>query len=52
MATDRDRKLGLNEAMFREVNERIESLAETFGLQSPLDLVCECGSASCTEQIA
>jgi len=38
--------------MFREVNERIEGLAETFGLGGqPLDLICECGSTSCTQQI-
>lgn len=38
--------------MFREVNERIEGLAETFGLEAqPLDLICECGETSCTQQI-
>jgi hypothetical protein len=42
----------MNEALFREVNERIESLAESFDLRSgPLDLVCECGDASCVERI-
>jgi hypothetical protein len=34
------------------VNERIQELAKTFGLdEQRLDLVCECGDASCTEQI-
>lgn len=42
----------MNEAVFREVNERIDDLAHTFELErSPLDLVCECGDASCTQQI-
>jgi hypothetical protein len=49
---ERARRIGVNEAMFREVNERIESLAETFGLRGhALDLICECGDVSCTEQI-
>ena len=48
----RDTQIGLNEAVFREVNERIEALAETFELKSePLDLVCECGDGSCIQRI-
>ena len=48
----RDARIGLNEAVFREVNERIETLAETFDLGSqPLDLICECGDASCVQRI-
>jgi hypothetical protein len=48
----REDRIGLNEALFREVNERIEDLAETFDLTSePLDLVCECGEALCVERI-
>lgn len=48
----RDARIGLNEAVFREVNERIEGLAETFDLGSePLDLICECGDASCVQRI-
>jgi hypothetical protein len=42
----------MNEAVFREVNERIEDLSQSFGLGGqPLDLVCECGDASCAEHI-
>jgi hypothetical protein len=52
VADERARKIGVNEAMFREVNERIEGLAETFGLgEQPLDLICECGDVSCAQQI-
>jgi hypothetical protein len=48
----RDARIGLNEAVFREVNERIGTLAETFDLGSqPLDFICECGDASCVERI-
>ena len=43
----------MNEAVFREVNERIEDLAETFDLKTQtLDLICECGDAGCVERIS
>jgi hypothetical protein len=48
---ERVRRIGLNEAVFRQVNERIEDLAETFDLGEKLDLICECGDASCTSRI-
>ena len=48
----REERIGLNEAVFREVNERIEGLADTFQLtREPLDLVCECGDATCVRRI-
>jgi hypothetical protein len=51
--SSREERIGLNEAVFREVNERIEALAETFQLDSqPLDLICECGDASCLKRIS
>jgi hypothetical protein len=50
--SSREERIGLNEAVFREVNERIESLAETFDLKThSLDLICECGDAACVERI-
>jgi hypothetical protein len=48
---ERVRRIGLNEAVFRQVNERIEDLADSFGLGEKLDLICECGNASCTSRI-
>lgn len=49
----REERIGLNEAVFREVNERIEDLADAFDLKSqPLDLICECGDGSCVERIS
>jgi len=48
---ERVRRIGLNEAVFRQVNERIEDLADTFGLGGQLDLICECGNATCTSRI-
>ena len=50
--SSREERIGLNEAVFREVNERIESLAETFELNpQSLDLICECGDGSCMERV-
>jgi hypothetical protein len=50
---ERKRRIGLNEAVFREANERIEELNQTFAtLTDELVLVCECGYANCTEKIS
>jgi hypothetical protein len=50
--SEREERIGLNEAVFREVNERISDLADDYGLASePLDLVCECGDPACVERI-
>jgi hypothetical protein len=49
---ERDRRIGQNEALFREVNERVERLAETFqATEAPMALLCECGNENCFEQI-
>jgi hypothetical protein len=51
--SSRDTRIGLNEAVFREVNERIENLADTFDLKTQaLDLVCECGDGACEERLS
>jgi hypothetical protein len=48
----REERIGLNEAVFREVNERIEHLAERFDLKTQsLDLICECGDGTCEERL-
>ena len=49
---ERARRIGQNEALFREVNERVKDLNDTFELV--LDerfLVCECGRETCIDQI-
>ena len=49
---ERERRLGLNEAMFREVNERVEDINRSFGsLTDNFDIICECGNTTCTERI-
>ena len=49
----REQRLGLNEAVFREVNDRIKGLAKLFhwGKPDPLDLVCECRNSTCVQRI-
>jgi hypothetical protein len=49
----REQRLGLNEAVFREVNERIDGLARLlrWGRSEALDLVCECRRATCVQRI-
>jgi len=49
---ERARRIGLNEGIFRAVNERLEALIEEAGLaEEKLDLLCECGSAECTHRL-
>jgi hypothetical protein len=47
--TRKDR-LARNEALFREVNERVEEVGERAGLDM-IDFICECGDADCTAAI-
>jgi hypothetical protein len=48
----RGRRIGQNEVVFREVNERLRELGESFSLVSDLtDFVCECGNTVCTERV-
>jgi hypothetical protein len=49
---ERTRRVGMNEAVFREVNERLEELAGEFGVRDErLELICECGNLSCADRI-
>jgi hypothetical protein len=49
---ERGRRIGQNEVLFREVNERLKELGEGFSMVAEqAQFVCECGSSSCTEQI-
>lgn len=48
----RGERIGRNEALFRQVNERLKEIGESFSLVSEsVDFVCECGSASCAAPI-
>ena len=49
---EQERKLALNEVMFREVNERLEELNRTFAdFTDRLQVVCECADMACAEMI-
>ena len=47
---DRDRRIGLNEALFREVNEAVADISGDFGA-SDFEIVCECGRLDCQDRI-
>jgi hypothetical protein len=46
---DRDAR---NQALFREVNERIEQLPEELGADEHDRLICECGNTDCMKPIS
>ena len=50
---DRQRRFARNEALFREVNERIRLLAGEWatGDSEPIDFTCECANQACAERI-
>jgi hypothetical protein len=49
---DRAERLGLNEALFREVNERVRAINADFsGGVTEAEFVCECADQSCLERV-
>jgi hypothetical protein len=47
-----EKRLALNEALFREVNERVEERVRLFhGREELLGIVCECADLDCTQRI-
>jgi hypothetical protein len=52
MSDEQARRVGLNEALFREVNEQIRSLSDEFSADDgAIAVICECGDADCTERL-
>jgi len=52
MSEEQARRVGLNESIFREVNEQIESLNRDLQTDLPtMTVVCECASGDCTEPL-
>ena len=51
---ERERRMAQNEALFREVNERVEGLAQTHrpGPDAPYEFLCECANADCTFRVS
>jgi hypothetical protein len=41
-----------NEALFREVNERIEDVSATLVGDKPMEFLCECDDKECVEKVS
>jgi hypothetical protein len=49
---ERERRIGLNEAVFRQVNEQLEDVNRAFGsVTNTIEIICECGDLDCAERI-
>jgi hypothetical protein len=49
---DRPSRAAMNQALFREVNERVEELNRAMPVDDPLrEFICECAAQSCFERI-
>ena len=48
---DREERRGLNEAVFRTVNEQIAELGDRSGIDR-IEIVCECSNGHCLEPLA
>ncbi len=49
--SERERQIGVNEALFRAVNEEIERLNAQLHGPRHMQAVCECGDAHCVERL-
>jgi hypothetical protein len=50
---ERERRIGANEAIFREVNERLEEVNRTFSsMTRSMEIMCECGDMGCAQMIS
>jgi hypothetical protein len=48
----RERRLAQNEALFREVNEKVEAIAAVHGTDDHVyEFYCECSNADCSLQV-
>jgi hypothetical protein len=47
----REQRVARNEALFREVNERIKDVTELLEGSDAAEFVCECGDESCIQPI-
>jgi hypothetical protein len=48
----RQERIAKNEALFRQVNERIEEVNEALGEGDSADFLCECGDETCTSPVS
>ncbi len=47
----RQQRVGKNEVVFRDVNERINDINRDMGFNEEADFICECGNADCAAPI-
>jgi hypothetical protein len=47
----REERIARNEALFREVNERVREVSDADASER-IEFLCECGDAGCTESIS
>jgi hypothetical protein len=50
--TTRAERQGRNESLFREVNERIAELNQTFQVEGRAEFLCECSHDECKEPVS
>lgn len=48
----RQQRVAKNEALFRQVNERIEDVNRELDRDAPSDFLCECGDDDCTAPVS
>jgi hypothetical protein len=48
----RSERQGRNESLFREVNERIAELNQTFQVEGRSEFLCECSREACKEPVS
>ncbi|HEY2373785.1 MAG TPA: hypothetical protein VGH82_14780 [Gaiellaceae bacterium] len=44
-----DERVGRNESIFREINERVEEIGRA--IEAPTEFLCECARMDCTERL-
>jgi hypothetical protein len=47
----REKRMAENEALFREVNERVSAMGDRLGPDVPYEYLCECANSDCTFRI-
>ena len=51
--SERERRIGLNEAVYREVNEKLRAVNEVFAtITDNFEIMCECGNSACDNRIS
>lgn len=52
MEEAQEKRLAMNEALFRDVNERIREISDSFGQRDETyDFLCECSDPECRERV-